>query len=67
MVHKERQRCYHALRSPVTTQLGSTRMGCDDGETDLKTPFHQAEVTALSSRGNSSYLLNDSLNRGLYK
>lgn len=71
MVHKSRQCCNCALRSPVITQLGNNRMGCDvgcdDGGTDLKTLFHQAEVTALSSRGNSSYLLNDSLNGGLHK
>lgn len=62
MVHKQRQHSNCALRSPVITQLGSNRMGCGDGGTDLKTLFYQAEVTAMSSRGNSSYLLNDSLN-----
>lgn len=70
-VPRKRQRCNRALRSPVIPQqiqmLGSNRMGCDYGGTGIKTLFNQAEVTALSSRGNSSYLLNDSLNRGLHK
>lgn len=65
MVDKERQCCNHATEAQLSHR--SNRMGCDDGGTDLKTLFHQTEVTALSSRGNSSYLLNDSLNRGLHK
>lgn len=69
MVHIGRQLCSCALRSPITTLqiqlLGSNGRGCDDGGTELKTLFHQVEITALNSRRNLSYLLNDCVNTGL--
>ena len=71
MVHIGRHLRNCALRSPITMLqiqlLGSNGKGHDDGGTDLKTLFHQVEVTALNSRRNLSYLLNDHLNTGLHE